>query len=449
MIDAPPPHNADIERAVIGAMMISGEAINEAAELVTPETFYIPVYQILYRAITDMHTHDIPIDQLSLSDYLEQQGYLRNVGGEASIASMMNEAVTAANIKYHCGIINRSYLLRKLLTLSKQIENSCYKTDAEPERIKDDLVNAMFSLSKGGKFDTFYTMMDTMLKATNDIARLMESRGSLRGLATGYKFLDKQTDGLKKGNLIIVAGLPETGKTTFALNMAANIAKRDIPVGIFSMEMTVEELGGRLLATAARKNLSAVGREVITQSSMRSIMDSGNRLSKYPIYIDVSSALTHMNLYARIQKMQRQHNVQVVFIDHLQLMRGAPEYKGNIRMEITDITRNLKNYAKMLDIPVVIISHLRKSAENENHRPVLSDLKESGSIGEDADLVVVFHRPKVSDIINKFSEKGKILNEIQAEHIVELLVRKNRGGATGILYLHWEPTYTLFSDLEL
>jgi replicative DNA helicase len=147
--------------------------------------------------------------------------------------------------------------------------------------------------------------------------------------------------------------------------------------------------------------------------------------------------------------MKRQYNVQIVFVDHLQLMKGMPEYRGNIRMEITDITRNLKGYAKTLEIPIVVISHLRKSAESENHRPLLSDLKETGSIGEDADIAMFLHRPKTSETINKFSEKGKNLTEEEAEHIVELLIRKNRGGATGMLYLHWEPTYTLFSDLEI
>ena len=255
-------------------------------------------------------------------------------------------------------------------------------------------------------------------------------------------------DGLQGGDLLILAGLPQVGKTALALNIARDIAGRSIPVGFFSMEMPVKRLGTRLISNESRKDLSAVTRRNYGREDIKIISNTGSRLSKFPIYIDDSSGLTHVMLYIKMEQMIKEKEVKVIFVDHLQLMMGTAEFKGNRRLQIEEITRNLKKYAKELDIPLVVLSHLSRSSEVQNRRPILSDLRESGMIEGDADIVMFIYNPPVEETIKSMSKLSKFYKEEEAAHIKELLIRKNRNGPTGMLYLYWEPSWTQFNSLE-
>ncbi len=448
MTDITPPSDTEIERAVIGAMMIDETVIDKVVDIVTVDTFYKPCNQILFKVILDLNNTNTPVDPYTVCESLRKTGQLDNVGGEAFVYSILEAATTSANAEYHCHILKHKENLRKLLVLSRAIEANCLSAGAEVPTIREMILNAAYIISEGQKKKPYSDMMETMLVTSNRICELAEADGRLRGISTGYTMLDNMTDGLQNGDLIVLAGLPESGKTSLALNMAYNIARQNIAVGFFSLEMPVHRLGTRLASSEARQDISVSKRRKFQKENYKILADVCTKLSNYPLYLDDTAGLTHAKFYMKVKRMQREAGVKVVFVDHLQLMVGAPEYRSNRRLQIEDITRSMKRYAKDMDIPIVLLSHLSRLSEQQKRRPMLSDLRESGSIEEDADIVMILYKSEPEEIKKDMEELGRYYSNEEAEHVRELLIRKNRSGATGMIYLHWEPTLTQFSNLD-
>ena len=439
------PHSNEIERAVLGAMLINDEAIIKAMELITTETFYKPVNQIIFKAIVDIYSSGIPIDGFTVSEHLKINGQFENIGGEAAIAALMAEATTSANIEYHCKIIKEKAALRKLIALSKSVENSCYENGAEPQTLSDSLMLNLFEIKNKEKNRQYSTMMEMTLEAHEEIMKRINAKDELFGIPTGFHKLDVITDGWQNGDLIIIAGLTASGKTTLALNLARNAAIKNSEIAIFSMEMPKNQLGKRFIGMESRMN---VRRKNYTENEIRIIGDASARQSHYPIFTDDSSGLTHQSVYAKMKVLKNEQNIKLVIIDHLQLMAGTPEFKGNRRLQIEEITRHMKGYAKDLSIPIILLSQLSRDPDKQNRRPKLSDLRESGSIEQDADVVIFIYEPAPKVIVEKLANNGKTVTEEQSESIVEIIIGKQRNGPTGSFYLYRHKEYTLFDDLE-
>jgi len=443
MIDPSPPCLPNIERAVLGAMLISDEAIAKAIELINDEVFYTPANQILFKALVDMYSSNIPIDALTVSEHLFQTKQLDNVGGDVTISVFMSEATTSANIEYHCQLIKEKATLRKLLSLSNTLQTSCYEQKYKSSAICDALMNHLFTIKNAEKNKHYSTMLEMTLEAHEEIMKRIEAKGELYGITTGFDRFDKMTDGWQDGDLIIVAALPSVGKTALSLNFARNAAYKDYPVAIFSMEMSKSQLGKRFIAIESRLD---VRRKDFIQAEYTALSDASNRQSRLPIYIDDSSSLTHPALYAKMKTIKNEHDVKLIIVDYLQLMSGFNRSESR-RLQIEDITRNMKGYAKELSVPIILLSQLNRESEKQNRKPRLSDLKEAGGIEADADVVIFIHETKPDIIIKMLSKLGKDIDEDETKNIVEIIIGKQRNGPTGSFFLMRHSEYTRFENL--
>ena len=448
MIEQTVPHSPEIEKGVLAGMMIDDDAIIKAMDTITENVFYNPVNAMIFSAICKMHLDKIPIDEFTLCEHLKKAGQLETVGGESHISGLYNMATTSANIEYHSRILLEKANLRKLIALSKSIEEKCLSYDANTEEITESLINNTFGIISKGRKKPYYDMMEATLETSEELYSLIESGGKLSGIQTGFSKLDEMIDGLQKGDLLILAGLPETGKTSLALNIAKYVVNHGISAAFFSMEMPLRKLCRRLISSDTRQDYSARTRRDYTKIEVDIAVKAFNRLSLEPLYINTESGLTHIMLYTKMEQLKREKGIQVVFIDHLQLMVGTSEFKGNRRLQIEEITRHMKKYAKDLDIPIVLLSHLSREPEKQDRRPRLSDLRETAMIEADADIVIFIHKPAIKEIISSMSKIGKVYTEEEASHVRELLVLKDRNGPTGRIYLYWEPSYTQFGILD-
>lgn len=447
MIDLIPPQAPDIERAVLGAMLIDTNAIGRAIMIVTPEIFYKPVNQTIYLSLTDLYNKNLPIDQLTVAEHLRGIGQLENVGGEVAIAALMTEATTSANIEYHCSILTEKYLLREIIQLTSSISSRCYKGNAISKEVFENLMAGMMRIRENRLGAGYSGMMETMLSATQDIESRINAGDKVSGIPMGFKRIDRIIDGCQAGDLIIIAARPSIGKSALASNIAINAASQGYGIAVFSLEMTRSKIGRRMIAGHTRLGVSNTHGRTYSGEDIKLISEAGNTLSKLPVYIDDHSGINHVNLYAKLKLMVREHDIKLVIIDHLQLM-SAVNQRDDMRAWITDTTKNLKGYAKSLKLPIICLSQLSRLNEKENREPRLSDLRESGTIEQDADIVMFIHNPKPDEIVKSMSKLGKYVTESEAENIRELIIRKNREGETGKIFLFWQKEITRFDDLD-
>jgi len=447
MIDLIPPQSPDIERAVLGAMLIDTDAIGRAIELITPEIFYKPVNQTIFVTLTDLFNKNLPIDQLTVAEHLRSIGQLDNIGGEVTIAALMAEAMSSANIDYHCAILKEKYLLRSIISLTTSISSRCYDGNAESKEVFENLMAGMMRIRENRSDAGYSGMMETMLSATQDIESRINAGNAISGIPTGFKVIDRMIDGCQVGDLIIIAARPSVGKSALAGNIAINAALKGYSIAVFSLEMTRIKIGRRMIAGYTCIGVSNTHGRAYSREDIKCINDAGNTLSQLPIYIDDHSGINHVNLYAKLKLMVREHDIKLVIIDHLQLM-SAVNQREDMRAWITNTTKNLKSYAKTLNLPIICLSQLSRSNEKENREPRLSDLRESGAIEQDADIVMFIHNPKPDEIVKSMGKIGKYVTESEAENIRELIIKKNREGETGKIFLYWKPEITRFDNLD-
>jgi replicative DNA helicase len=433
-----PPQNIEAEQSVLGGVLIENEAVHKVMEILTAEDFYRDAHRKIYDALMDLAERDEPADLITLTNELRKKEHLDSVGGASYVTSLIDSVVTAANIEYYAKIVKEKAILRKLIDTSTEIITHSYEDRSDVEGLLDEAERAIFEISENRVKPSFYSIRDIVKQSFKTIERLYEKKELVTGVPSGYRDLDQRTAGFQPSDLIIVAGRPSMGKTAFCLNVAqyAAIEKR-IPVGIFSLEMSKEQLVIRMLCSEAQVEGTRLRTGFLTESDWPRLTLAAGNLSDAPIFIDDAAALSVLELRAKARRLNAEHGIGMIMIDYLQLMRGRAKVE-NRQQEISEISRSLKALAKELNIPVIAVSQLsRRTEERQGMRPQLSDLRESGAIEQDADVIIFIYRDEVYNRSEDNPNRGK----------AEIIIGKQRNGPTGKIELAFLEKFTTFKEL--
>jgi len=439
-----PPQATDIERAVIGAMLLENFAIDKALELLNAESFYSPINAILFTAISEVYNSQTAVDQLTVAEHLKAAGKLETIGGEITLAGLLDETASAGNIENHCRILIEKASKRKLIAYLKSTLNSCFHDNIETPELLELLHTGLGTISDDKRQKFYSTAKEAIPEAHEELVRRSADKVNLSGVPTGFKRIDDMTGGWKPGNLILLAAKTSKGKTALALDFLRNAASKGTPAVIFSLEMTVRELCFRMIQSGARVEIPTHDYCNIKDEEWKYIGDTCCLLTEYPILFDDSPALTLPKISAKIRRLKQEHKIGLVIVDYIQLMQGLNT--ENRRREVGSLSRGLKLCAKQFEIPIIALSQLSRKADgNEDRRPILSDLKETSDLEQDADVVIFIHNPTA---VQKQKWYGETFSNEELENIRELDISKNRQGKTGIVLVYWSGKYTGFSNLE-
>lgn len=438
-----PPQAVDFEEVVLGAMMLEKDAINAVIDLLSPEVFYKDVHQIIFSAIKELFTKSEPIDILTVTNQLKTMGELDTVGGPYYISQLTNRVVSAANIEYHARIILQKYIQRQLILISSETIKAAYEDTTDVFDLLDTAENNLFQISENILKKSHDKMPDLVRMAISEIEAAKNSSASLRGVPSGYTELDRITQGWQKSDLIILAARPSMGKTAFALNMARNAAVDfNKPIAFFSLEMSSVQLVTRLISSETSLTADKLRSGNLEEYEWEQLSSKVTPLVNAKLYIDDTAQLSVFDLRAKCRRLKQQHDIQMIFIDYLQLMTTKGDKAGNREQEISTISRSLKSLAKELQVPVLALSQLSRNVESRagSKKPILSDLRESGAIEQDADMVVFIYRPEYYGLNdeNNESAKGKAI----------INIAKHRNGKLGDVELKFVGQYARFEDPE-
>lgn len=434
-----PPQDTVAEKSLLGAMMLSDAGMAEILTMLKPDDFYEKRHQEIFAAMMELYDRHQPIDLLTLTTELKTRKQLKGVGGAPYLTELSNFVPAASHAKAYAEIIEKASIRRKLIHAGEAIMDEAYAEDVPIDEMIGSAEKELFDVSNK-VVKTDYTPMDELLAdAMERIAELKKNKGALRGLKTGFHDLDKKTAGFQKGDLIIVGARPAMGKTTFAQNLSVNIANINKKgVLFFSMEMAKNEIVDRLISDIADVDNWKMRTGNLSDEEFSRIGDALAEIDEIPIFIDDTSSMSIMELRNKARRAVHDHDIGIVIIDYLQLMSGSGRYKDNRVQEVTEISRGLKILARELEIPVIALAQLSRNVTGrDDPRPVLSDLRESGSIEQDADLVMFLHRP---DYYKKPEEEDT--------NITELLIRKHRHGAIGVVELYFDGAKSRFMSLD-
>ena len=440
--DRLPPQAVEVEQAVVGAILLDGDAIGRVVESLLPHDFYKAAHRRIYEAAVELFERNEPVDIATVAEILQRRNTLDEVGGRVTLIELSESVATSANIEYHARIIREKSILRRLIRTSTDIVSDCYHSTEEVSELLDKAERNIFAISEQQTRQDFILMSDILPHTFDEIEEFHRRGGRITGIATGFNELDTLTAGLHKGDLIIVAGRPSMGKTALALNMAEHVAIReDIPVGIFSLEMSKEQLALRMLCSLARINSHALRTGRLRTDEWPRLSAATGPLSEKKIYIDDSAGLSVLEMRAKARRLKAQRDLGLIVVDYLQMMRGGANME-NRQQEISLISRSLKGLAKELNIPVIALSQLSRAPEQRggDRRPQLADLRESGAIEQDADVVIFIYRPERYDI--KKDNEGR-----SVENVAEIIVSKQRNGPTGVVRLTFLKEYVRFDNL--
>ena len=433
-----PPQNIEAEQSVLGGVLIENEAVHKVMEILTPEDFYRDAHRKIYDALIDLAERDEPADLITLTNELRKKEHLDSVGGASYVTSLIDSVVTAANIEYYAKIVKEKAILRKLIEASTEIITHSYEDRSDVESLLDEAERAIFEISENRIKPSFYSIRDIVKQSFKTIERLYEKKELVTGVPSGYRELDQWTAGFQPSDLIIVAGRPSMGKTALCLNVAqyAAIEKR-IPVAIFSLEMSKEQIVIRMLCSEAQVEGTRLRTGFLSESDWPRLTLAAGNLSDAPIFIDDAAALSVLELRAKARRLNAEHGVGMIVIDYLQLMRGRAKVESR-QQEISEISRSLKALAKELNVPVIAVSQLsRRTEERQGMRPQLSDLRESGAIEQDADVILFIYRDEVYNRSEDNPNRGK----------AEIIIGKQRNGPTGKFELAFLEKFTTFKEL--
>lgn len=432
-----PPHNIEAEEAVLGSLLLDPTCIVQIADFLRPGDFYREKNNWVYEADIALYDRHNVIDVVTLCDELERQGHLADVGGSAYISTLMNAVPTAAHVEHYAHIVERCATLRRLITAGTDIVRLGYLEDADPAVALDKAEQLVFAVAERRLSRDFTTLREALRDYFDQIDTLHAHHGKLLGVPTGFHDLDDLLGGLHNSDLVIVAGRPSVGKTSFATSIAQHVAVSEKkPVALFSLEMSVEQLVQRLLCSEANVDSQRLRGGFIDDDEWQRITEAMGTLSDAPMFIDDSANITAMELRTKARRLKAEHDISAVFIDYLQLMQGSG--RENRVQEVSEITRSLKGLARELNVPVVALSQLSRAVESRNpHIPILSDLRESGSIEQDADVVMFVHREEMYD------------QNTEKKNIADIIVAKHRNGPTGTIPLRWFSAQTRFADLAV
>jgi replicative DNA helicase len=430
-----PPQNLEAEQSVLGGILIENEAIHKVMEILIPDDFYREAHKKIYHCLLDLSEKDEPADLITLTHELQKKDQLDTVGGAAYVASLIDAIPTAANIVFYARIIKEKAILRKLIESATEIVTQSYEDREDVEGLLDEAERAIFSIAENRVRPSFYPIREVIKSSFKTLEKLFERKELITGVPSGFKDLDLMTAGFQSSDLIIVAGRPSMGKTAICLNMAqyAAIEKRT-PVAIFSLEMSKEQLVLRMLCSEARVEGTRIRTGFLSESDWPKLTLAAGNLSDAPIFIDDTPALSILELRAKARRLKGEHQLGLLIVDYLQLMRGRTVESR--QQEISEISRSLKALAKEINLPVIAVSQLsRRSEAREDKRPQMSDLRESGAIEQDADLILFVYR---DEVYNRTEEnRGK----------AEIIIGKQRNGPTGKVDLAFLDKYTAFKDL--
>jgi replicative DNA helicase len=439
-----PPQALDLEEAVLGAMMLEKDKLAAVIDILRPEVFYKTEHQLIYSSIQRLFAQIKPIDILTVTEDLRQSGELEQVGGPYYIAMLTNRIASSANIEFHSRILLQKHIQRELIRISSNIIKDAYEDTTDVFDLLDKAENNLFNVSETSLRRNVRSMPGLVKEAVDEIAAGRKHEGHLRGVGSGFTDIDRMTGGWQKSDLIILASRPGMGKTAFALTMARNIAvdfKK--AVAVFSLEMSAVQLVTRLIASETEIPAEKLKRGTLEDYEWEQLNSKITSLIDAPLFIDDTPALTVFELRAKARRLKAQHHISIIVLDYLQLMQGTSEHKGNREQEISNISRSLKALAKELDIPIIALSQLSREVEKRLvKKPILSDLRESGSIEQDADMVMFIYRPeyyKVDDDAYGGSVEG----------LAEISIAKNRHGATKDINLRFIARYAKFADLQV
>jgi len=438
LLDRIPPQNVEAEQSVLGSMLIEREAIAKVAELLRPQDFYREAHRLIYQAMLTLADKNEGIDLITVTEYLRREEKLEAVGGISYITSLANSVPTAANVSFHAKIIEEKALLRQLINAATQIAGMGYEANDEVVSILDQAEKIIFEVS-GRKITGDFTPVKTIiLDAFGRIEQLYATKGGITGLSTGFKDLDRLTAGLQPSDLILIAARPSMGKTAFVLNIAQNCAVKDkMPVAFFSLEMSKEQLVQRMLCAEAPIDAQRLRIGDLKDDDWKRLVVAAERLSSAPVFIDDTAGISVAEMRAKCRRLKAEHGLKLVVIDYLQLMQGSgfSSHNENRQQEISEISRSLKSLARELNVPVIALSQLSRGVESrQSKKPMLSDLRESGSLEQDADIVAFLYR---EDYYNP---------ETEQKNLTEVIIAKHRNGPVDTVLLHFQKEYTKFRN---
>ena len=433
-----PPHDEDAEQAVLGSMLTDNDAVMAAVEVLKEDAFYREDNKIIYQAILNLYSKSEPIDIITLKDELESMGKFEQVGGFEYLASLPDKVPTTANVQKYIKIVEEKSVLRNLIKTANEIIELGYNPTEDVEDIMDGAEKKIFDIMQSKNTKSYTPIKDVLVESFTNLEKLYNQKQHVTGVPTQFYDLDDKTAGLHGSEFILVAARPAMGKTAFALNIATNAALRaNVPVAIFSLEMSKDQLVNRMLCSEAMVDSNKVRTGKLDEEDWTKLAEAIGPLSEAGVYIDDTPGISVMEIRTKCRKLKMEKNIGLVVIDYLQLISGSNKRNGSREQEISEISRSLKVLAKELNVPVIALSQLSRAVEQrDDHRPMLSDLRESGAIEQDADIVMFLYR---DDYYNKESAE---------KDIAEVIIAKQRGGSTGTVKLYWMGNYTKFVNIE-
>jgi len=433
-----PPHDIDAEQAVIGSMLTDKDAVVDSVEVLKPDDFYRQDNKTIYEAILSLYNRAEPIDIITVKSELTSIGKLDAVGGLEYVASLPEKVPTTANVERYIRIVEEKSILRQLIKMANELIDLGYAETEELDSIIEQAERRVFEISQGKNQKGYSALKDILVDSFAELEKLYNQKKPITGVPTGFADLDYKTAGLHNSDLILIAARPAMGKSAFALNIAVNAAlQAKVPVALFNLEMSKSQLVNRMLCSEAMVDSNKIRTGKIEEDDWVKLATALGPLSEAPIYIDDTPGITVTEIRAKCRKLKMEKNIGLIVIDYLQLIQGSGKRNSTREQEISEISRSLKILAKELDVPVVALSQLSRAAEaRTDHRPMLSDLRESGAIEQDADIVMFLYR---DDYYNPDSEK---------KNIAEIILAKHRSGSTGTVELLWLANYTKFVNIE-
>lgn len=440
LLSKTPPHDLDAEESILSAIFINNESLHDIIDLLSPDDFYKGAHKKIFTAIMELARDEEPADLITVANRLKEKDQLESIGGAAFLATISDSAPVAVNAVHYARIIKGKASLRQLITASSTIIENCLKDQGDFEDILDFAESSIFAIAEKKAKGAFQSLSELINLNIDKLEEQQGKEGGLSGLSTGYTKLNSITSGLQQSDLIILAARPSMGKTAFALNLARNVAlEENKPVAIFSLEMSNEQLSMRLLTSEARIDSNRLRTGFISQEDWQNATDAAGILNEMPIFIDDTPNISAMEIRAKSRKLYQKHGeIGLIIIDYLQLMK-APFKSDRRDLEIAEISRSLKALAKELNVPVIALSQLNRMLEQRpDKRPRLSDLRESGALEQDADIVAFIYR---DEVYNKEADNPK-------KGTAEIIISKNRNGATGTAFMHFIGQYTRFEELS-
>ena len=436
-----PPHSLEAEQSVIGAMLLDRDAILVASEILTSDDFYQNQYGIIFDAMVELCNEGKPVDLVTLQNRLKEKDRPPDISSMEYVRELIEAVPTSANVKYYANIVSEKALLRRLIRATEDVANTCYLEKESTEMILEESEKKLFNILQRSIGGDYVPIQQVVLNAINNIEKASKLKGSVTGIPTGFIDLDYKTSGMHPSDLVLIAARPSMGKTAFVLNIAQYMAfRKDVTVAIFSLEMSKEQLVNRLLAMESHVDSQNMRTGNLKDEDWTKLVEGADIIGRSNLIIDDTPGISIAEMRSKCRKYKLEHNLGIIMIDYLQLMTsaGGKGYSGENRQQaVSDISRMLKIMAKELQVPVLCLSQLSRANEKrDDKRPMLSDLRESGAIEQDADIVLFLYR---DDYYNEDSEK---------HNIAECIVAKNRHGETGKVELRWMPEYTTFGTLE-